>query len=169
MVTYGAIQALIKLSISLLLLRLMANRWQKLVIQACICITILASLMITGYAAGFCIPARSFWLRDWDKCDVNGFATALEVHGAVNLATDVALAGMPAIVLARSNLPRKQKIATGTILAIGTGFVIFICTCFLDLGTDAVVALDWQLCSVWSSCTASRTSTTSYVSIRPSI
>lgn len=122
MITYAIVQTLIKVSIGLLLLRLMANRWQKAIVQACIAATIAAGILVMGYAAGFCTPPNSFWLRNYDQCDAKGYVIALEVHASINVITDLALAIMPAIVLARSSLPRKQKIATAAILAIGTGY-----------------------------------------------
>lgn len=121
MVLFPVVQLCVKLSIALLLLRLMANTWQKAVIYVCMVLTALMAVLSSSAAAGFCSPPSSFWLRHYEDCNVEAYKIMLDLHGAINVATDLALAVMPALVLARSSLPKGQKIATAAILAIGTG------------------------------------------------
>lgn len=121
MALFPIVQMFVKISISLLLLRLMARFWQKAVIYTCIVTTVLLALVSTSAAIGFCSPPNAFWLRHYGSCDIKAYSIVLDLHGAVNVATDIALALMPAVVLARSSLPRGQKIATAAILGIGAG------------------------------------------------
>lgn len=117
---YPIVVMLIKLSISLLLLRLMPLRWQKTIIYVVMAVTVLITPVQIGICLGICSHPSDWWNRDPERCDINSYKATVYIHSIISICTDVVLAVMPAIVLSRSQLPKKQKIATAGILAIGT-------------------------------------------------
>lgn len=72
-----------------------------------------------------CNPVDAFWhLSERSHCRTNIFTVIAYVHGSVSIATDWALALIPYLVLRKTQLSRKVRIATGLIMSLGALYVI---------------------------------------------
>ncbi|OOQ90877.1 hypothetical protein PEBR_02973 [Penicillium brasilianum] len=138
-VTSGTTLILVKLSISLFLLRFTIERkytWTLYVVLA----TILSySVFLLFYALFQCRPVSAFWTNS-GYCNRVGTVKVTYAHSAIISASDWTLIIVPIFMVYHLNLGFRTKIYLGGILALGSWYVATSCPC----GEENIFATDPQ-------------------------
>ncbi|TKX26331.1 hypothetical protein C1H76_1293 [Elsinoe australis] len=118
---YATVMLLARVSIGLLLLRLMASRLQKITVWTMIVINVITWVVYVIWTFHICSPVQRYW--QWSSptgvCHVQRYAIGTYMHSAVSVLSDWTLSLIPMYVLCKSNLARKTRIATAGILSLG--------------------------------------------------
>lgn len=122
---YATVMLLARVSIGLLLLRLMASRLQKITVWTMIVINVITWVVYVIWTFHICSPVQRYW--QWSSptgvCHVQRYAIGTYMHSAVSVLSDWTLSLIPMYVLCKSNLARKTRIATAGILSLGALYV----------------------------------------------
>lgn len=110
---------LARISIGILLYRLMPNKWTKGILLAAMALNISATMFLVGWTLGLCHPMSHFWMR-WHNgsCKDKSFATVGYIHSGSSIAVDWTLSLLPAYVMYRSQLDKRTKIGTAIVLSL---------------------------------------------------
>lgn len=86
--------------------------------------TIVVNLQLVVATLLECHPISNFWrhntsVNQGGTCQLNMLPIAGYVHSAINICTDIILAGVPIAIVARTQLTRSKKIITAGILILG--------------------------------------------------
>ena len=111
----------LKISIALLLLRLLVRRWQRIAVYATLAITVVLNVIFLFIVAFQCGTKGNYLTNVLaQRCLPFGPALALVYwQGAVTTATDVAFAVLPIFMLWSLKVNTKTKIAIWLILSLG--------------------------------------------------
>jgi len=103
----------------------MVSWWQKAFLFLILFLMVGVGLLGLFWVIYQCNPVDAFWhLSERDHCRAAIFTTVAYVHGGVTIATDWALALIPFLVLRKTQLSLKVRIATGLIMSLGTLYVM---------------------------------------------
>jgi len=119
--------AMIKLSVSALLLRIAVKKSQRYIIFSHVVITILFTMVATLLSIFACQPTQYFWLQ-YDPhsqhkghcaVDPSGLAITLYVYVGVAVMTDFTFAILPWYIIRGSSLTIRDKISIMGVLGMG--------------------------------------------------
>ncbi|GAM87963.1 hypothetical protein ANO11243_059920 [Dothideomycetidae sp. 11243] len=119
-ILYACVMALARISIGMLLFRLMPRRIYKGIVIAAMVLNVSSLLYLLGWTLAVCEPLPHFWER-WTPgtCHDKAYGDVGYVHSSCSIAIDWVLSLLPAFVVYRSQLDRKTKLATSAVLGLG--------------------------------------------------
>lgn len=123
-ISYAATMLAAKVSICFMLLRLTANRVQKIILY--IILFLMSAVAIVGlfWVLFQCRPVSAFWKKTENGvCHTQAFIAVTYLHAGVGLVSDWALAVMPFFILWITKLNTKTKIGTAFALSLGALYV----------------------------------------------
>lgn len=124
---YVTTTCLIKVSFSLMLLRITEKRWIAWGVWFVIIVTVAFSVFYFFFILFACDPVSFFWLKPLATSPLDGrcrdpiqMTKATYAHGAVMCFGDIALALLPLFVLKDLQMQTKQKFSVFGLLALGS-------------------------------------------------
>jgi len=112
--------ALARISIGLLLLRLMANKVEKGIVWFTIAINAGVGIFFVVWQITNCSPVWAYWHPELTGlCRDQGFLLGVYIHSGTSIFSDWTLSLLPIYVLYRSNLDRKTRIGCSVVLSLG--------------------------------------------------
>ena len=119
---YDIETAIIKVSIGLLLLRLVVKRYQIWMIRSVIGFTCLYCFILFFVILFQCSPPDKFWnpTKEGHCLPQYVVINGAYMHTATLVAADLILAAIPAVLLWNANMTRGKKAVVGSILVIGS-------------------------------------------------
>ncbi|KAG8626499.1 hypothetical protein KVT40_005444 [Elsinoe batatas] len=118
---YATVMMLARVSIGLLLLRLMASRKQKVVVWSVMALNVITWLVYVIWTFNICSPVSRYWQWSSDRgiCRTERYSIGTYIHSAATVISDWTLSLIPMWVLYKSNLAKKTRFATAGILGLG--------------------------------------------------
>lgn len=115
----------LKITLGLFLLRILIERWHRIVIYSVMGITITYGIFFFFFNLFECGNPQNFAVnilleRCYSTTTINGVAYT---HAALCAAADIIYAVLPIFYLRKANLDRRTKISVGAILALGCAYV----------------------------------------------
>lgn len=124
---YVTTTCLIKVSFSLMLLRITEKRWIAWGVWFVIIVTVVFSVFYFFFILFACDPVNFFWLKPMATSPLDGhcrdpiaMTKATYAHGAVMCFGDIALAVLPLFVIQGLHMQFKQKLSVFGLLALGS-------------------------------------------------
>jgi len=119
---YTCETAVLKLSIGLLLLRIVVKPWHVWTIRITMAVAVLYCTILLFITVFQCIPLSYYWRRTGEgHCLPTSVLTnAGYVHSAILAVADLIFAVIPATMLRNAKMPLKRKILVGFILCLGS-------------------------------------------------
>lgn len=113
---------LTKLSLIFLYKRLFPTKYYQIILAVTLFFVIATGMWMVFSAILFCIPVRSFWDTSLHRtCLPEGVVWCL--NAGFQISTDLLLVILPMPVLAKLQIPKRQKVALILIFALGFLFV----------------------------------------------
>ncbi|KAF2153978.1 hypothetical protein K461DRAFT_119856 [Myriangium duriaei CBS 260.36] len=117
---YPLVMFLARISIGMLLFRIMPSKRYKGLVIATMTLNIAATGWLMGWTLGLCRPISHFWHR-WSpgSCKDKDYGTVGYIHSSCSIVIDWILSILPAYILYKSRLNLKSKIAFSIVLGLG--------------------------------------------------
>jgi hypothetical protein len=114
---------LLKLSLGIFFLRILVDKWQRMIVYLVVTLSSAFGIGYFFYAVFQCGIPNSGGFTFWEK-KIEGrcYSSAQTVgpgdtHAVISTITDITLACLPITMLRKSRLPRREKLVVGGILA----------------------------------------------------
>lgn len=136
---YSLVAAFSRLSIGMLILRLVTNRYQKFIVYLALSVSTCACLGFFVYQFFVCKPYPHFWDRfSPGMCQDKGYIYGNYVQSACTIFADWILALMPVWILYNSKLSLKAKCFTSALLGLGILYVVVLGASY-DIPADKIL------------------------------
>ncbi|KAF4550901.1 Hypothetical protein D9617_15g042540 [Elsinoe fawcettii] len=118
---YATVMMLARVSIGLLLLRLMASRRQKIAVYSIMILNVSTWIIYIVWTFNICSPVQRYWQWSSDHgiCRTERYAIGTYIHSGAAVISDWTLSLVPMWVLYKSNLAKRTRFATAGILGLG--------------------------------------------------
>ena len=113
---------LVKLSITLFLLRFTIERKHTWPLYVVLAILVTYSVFLLFFALFQCDPVSAFW-RPEGNCDRSGTVKATYAHSAIISASDWTVIIVPIFIVRHLNVGFRTKVYVGVILTLGSWYV----------------------------------------------